>query len=389
MFGINKEKWEELNGLNTASEIYQQPDLWLEVLSIIESNKDEIDKFMNKNLNKKGVRIIFSGAGTSAYVGEIVAPYLDREKKHSYQAIGTTDIVANPTTYLEKDIPTIMVSFARSGNSPESVATYELANEIVDDISHVFITCNAEGKLADISKTDDNILLLLMPEESNDKGFAMTSSFSCMTLTAGLIFDMENIESNKKQVVEMETIAKDVLNEGYKNLETLLDYDYERIVYLGSDSLYGLAKESALKLLELTRGQIIAHSETVLGFRHGPKSIVNDHTLIFVYISEDDYSRKYDLDILNELYHDIGDHKVISISKQANSELEERSHHQLSLMGSNSNIENQILLSLLYALYAQVFSLLASVKSGVQPDNPNPSGSVNRVVQGVIIHQYK
>lgn len=389
MFGINKERWEELNGWNTSSEIYQQPDLWLEVLSTIQSNEDEINKFMEKNLNEERVRVIFTGAGTSAYVGEIVAPYLDREKKHSYEAIGTTDIVANPTTYLGKDIPTIMVSFARSGNSPESVATYELANELVDDISHVFITCNAEGKLADISKTDDNILLLLMPEQSNDKGFAMTSSFSCMTLTAALIFDMENIENNEKQVVEMETIAKDILNEGYKNLEKLLDYDYERIVYLGSDSLYGLAKESALKLLELTRGQIIAHSETVLGFRHGPKSIVNDDTLVFVYISEDDYSRKYDLDILNELYHDIGDHKVISISKQVNSELEERSHHQLLLTEVNSNIKNQVLVSLLYVLYAQVFSLLASVKSGVEPDNPNPSGSVNRVVQGVIIHQYK
>lgn len=388
MFGFDKESWKELNGFNTAKEIYNQPNLWIETLKIIESNKDKIANFMKDKMSKENIRVIFTGAGTSAYVGDIIVPYLNKEKEYMYEAIATTDIVANPEVYLKKDIPTIMVSFARSGNSPESVASYNLANKLVDNISHIFITCNAKGKLAEISKNKENVLLLLMPEESNDKGFAMTSSFSCMALASLLIFDMENFENNKEQIYKMETIGKHILEVGHEELKDLLNLDYERIVYLGSSSFYGLSKESALKLLELTRGQIVSHSETVLGFRHGPKSIVNDKTLIFIYISQNEYSRKYDIDLLNEIYHDVGEHKVISISTMPCKEIEKISDYHLFLSKDDNNIKNEGFISLLYVLYAQIFALLSSIKTKVEPDNPNPSGLVNRVVKGVIIHNY-
>lgn len=389
MFGITECKWKEKGGINTAREIYQQPELWLETLSIIESNKATIENFMKNRIDKERIRVIFSGAGTSAYIGDVLVPYLNKNKEYIYEAIPTTDIVTNPQMYFKKDIPTILVSFARSGNSPESVATYNLANQLVDDISHIFITCNQEGELARISKNNENVLLLLMPEKSNDKGFAMTSSFSCMTLAALLIFDMENFENNKKKVMEMANIGKDILDNGYKELGKLLDCDFERVVYLGSGSLYGLSKESGLKLLELTRGQIISHSETVLGFRHGPKSIVDDNTLIFIYISDDPYTRKYDLDLLKEIYHDIGEHKVIAISNNYYEEIENISNHYLYLSRNGNSIDNTGFITLLYALYAQTFSLLSSVKTEIEPDNPSPSGLVNRVVKGVTIYNYK
>lgn len=388
MFGITENKWKEKGGINTAGEIYQQPELWLETVNIIESNKATVENFMKDRMDKERIRVIFSGAGTSAYIGDIVVPYLNGNKEYIYEAIPTTDIVTNPQMYFKKDIPTILVSFARSGNSPESVATYNLANQLVDDISHIFITCNQEGELARISKNNENVLLLLMPEKSNDKGFAMTSSFSCMTLAALLIFDMENFENNKKKVTEMANVGKDILDNGYKELEKLLDYDFERVVYLGSGSLYGLSKESALKLLELTSGKIISHSETVLGFRHGPKSIVNDNTLIFIYTSEDEYSRKYDLDIVREIYEDFGDHKVIAISQTYDEELEKYSDSYLFLSTKKKELKHDVYSAIAYVLYAQIFALLMSIKLGIEPDNPSPSGIVNRVVKGVIIYDY-
>lgn len=388
MFGLNEKEWRNLNGLNTATEIYQQPELWLETLKIIEDNKDNIIRFINERLKKENVKIIFTGAGTSAYVGETAVPYLNKKKDNTYEAIPTTDIVANPESYLKKNIPTLLVSFARSGNSPESVAAYELADKLVDDISHVFITCNPDGKLAEISRGKENVLLLLMPEKSNDLGFAMTSSFSCMTLAASLIFDLENFEENKKQVFEMASIAKCILDDKCGELKKILDYDCKRIVYLGSGSFYGISKESALKLLELTRGQIISHSESVLGFRHGPKSIVNDNTLIMLYCSIDEYAKKYDMDLLNEIYNDIGEHKLISVTKDYDEKISEISDYQLYLCKDSIQINNEVFISLLYVLYAQVFALLYSVKTEIEPDNPSPSGLVNRVVKGVTIYDY-
>lgn len=388
MFGFDKDKWIELNGYNTASEIYRQPKLWLETVKIIESSKDSINRFMKERLDKDKLRVIFTGAGTSAYVGEIVISRLNKEGKYIYEAIPTTHIVADPEAYFKKDIPTILVSFARSGNSPESVAAYNLANKLIDDISHVFITCNKRGKLVNISKHDKNVLLLLMPEESNDKGFAMTSSFSCMTLAASLIFDIANFDTNKEKVNQMVSTGRNVLDEGYNELNQILNYDYSRVVYLGSGSFYGLAKESALKLLELTRGKIISLSESVLGFRHGPKSIVDDNTLIFVFVSGDPYTRKYDLDLLNEICQDGGRHKVIAISGNYYKDIENSCHHYISLNKGKNDIDNTAFTFLLFALYAQVFALLSSVKTKIEPDNPSPGGLVNRVVKGVIIHEY-
>lgn len=389
MLGLDIEKWKQLNGLNTAMEIFQQPEMWLEVFNGINSNKDEIKRFIDKNLNKEKIRVIFSGAGTSSYIGEILISQLNRGEKDIYQAVATTDIVTNPGLYFKKQIPTLLVSFARSGNSPESVATYNLANDLIEDISHVFITCNKDGELAQISKSKDNILLLLMPEESNDKGFAMTSSFSSMLLAALLIFDLDGLEDHKKQVIEMIDTGREVLETKNEELNILLDYDFERVVYLGSGSYHGLAKESSLKLLELTRGQIFSLSETPLGFRHGPKSILDNKTLILIFISEDNYTRKYDLDLLNEIYHDEGKHKTISISTKYSEEIEKISDHHIYLTKGKDDISNEGFISLLYALYAQIFALKTSVKVKVEPDNPNPSGLVNRVVQGVTIYKYK
>ena len=389
MFGLSVDNWKKMNGFNTAKEIYQQPEIWSECLATIEKQKTIIEKFINENLNKNNIRVIFSGAGTSAYIGDIITPELNSKKNYIFESIPTTDIVANPQDYLKKDIPTLLVSFARSGNSPESIAAYDLANVLIDDVNHIIITCNEEGELINISKNDEKVLHLIMPEESNDKGFAMTSSFSCMTLVASLIFDMECFEKNKTQIFKMIDLGRDILENKYMNVDQLLDIDFERVVYLGSGSLYGLSKESGLKLLELTRGKVITLSETPLGFRHGPKSMLNDRTLVFIYISDDEYSRKYELDLLNELYNDKGAHRVISIASKYREEIEIASDYNFYLTDDENDIKNKSLLSLLYILYAQIFALKSSVKLKVEPDNPNPYGLVNRVVKGVTIYNYK
>ena len=100
----------------------------------------------------------------------------------------------------QKDFPTLLVSFARSGNSPESVASVQLAEQIVSDLYQITITCAKDGKLAKQAVNNDKNLLLLMPEKSNDHGFAMTGSYTCMALTALLVFDSISTEEKSKIV---------------------------------------------------------------------------------------------------------------------------------------------------------------------------------------------
>ena len=98
--------------------------------------------------------------------------------------MSTTDIVADPRGCFAEDLPTLLVSFARSGDSPESVAATELAEQCLSEVHHLVITCNEQGQLAREHSGRTTSYVLLMPPESNDRGFAMTSSFTGMTLAA-------------------------------------------------------------------------------------------------------------------------------------------------------------------------------------------------------------
>ncbi len=65
------------NAYYTAKEINQQPRLWLETVNILEEKRDEIQAYIQKKITP-GTRIILTGAGTSAYVGDTSATYLSK-----------------------------------------------------------------------------------------------------------------------------------------------------------------------------------------------------------------------------------------------------------------------------------------------------------------------
>ncbi|MTK12905.1 MAG: SIS domain-containing protein [Clostridiaceae bacterium] len=388
LFNIDVNELKKVGGYYTAKEVYHQPKLWRETLDIINLNKEQISVFINEKLNKDSVRIILTGAGTSAYVGDIAAPYLSRILGVRVEAIATTDIVSNPEDFLKKDTPTILVSFARSGNSPESVATYDLAEQLVNYINQIIITCYIDGALAKKAQGNNNYLVILMPEESNDQSFAMTSSFSCMLLTTLIIFDMKNLNKNTVTIENIITNANKILETEVGEILNLVKLGCDRVVYLGSSALNGLSKEASLKNLELTSGKVNSTSESVLGFRHGPKSIVNEKTLVFVFVSNDEYTRKYDIDLLREIYNDKGNHKVVAITYNKDTEIDKIADKVFIANSEQHEVISDAFGALDFVLYAQMFALFYSLELGISPDNPRPDGTVNRVVKGVTIHQY-
>jgi tagatose-6-phosphate ketose/aldose isomerase len=154
-------------------------------------------------------------------------------------------------------------------------------------------------------------------------------------------------------------------------------------VYLGSNELRGLASEAALKLLELTDGNVVALADSTLGFRHGPKTVIDDKTLVVVMVSNDAYARAYDLDLLAELRRDKRAGAIIALSAREEG-LAEGDNVVYDLLREHSDLE----LAFVHILVAQSFALLQSLALGLTPDRPNAAGVVNRVVQGVIIHPW-
>lgn len=387
MFSKTDAELEKLGAKITTREIEQQPELWQQTWSIYQNNKTKITDFLNQINQKWGkVRVIFTGAGTSAYVGNTIMPYLQKNgdrKKYDFEAIDTTKIVSTPEDYLAKDTPTILVSFARSGNSPESVATVELAKKLVTNLYQIAITCAPEGHLAQDLEGDPTGLVLLMPAKSLDQGFAMTGSFSCMSLMALLVFDTLADENKEHIVSQIAQMGKSVI-EREDEIQSLVDIDFNRITYIGSGCLGGLAEETRLKILELTAGEVAALFDTSMGLRHGPKSFLDKKTIVFDFVSNNTYTRQYDLDILNE----IRDDQIVPLVMAVGQEKEGQDFSGKSFMFAEKKLLPDAYLALPDVMFGQTIALLTSIKVNNKPDTPSPTGTVNRVVKGVTIHEF-
>ena len=386
MLDYTKEDLIELGAEITTREIYQQPQVWQTAFENYKAQADEIAAFLN-NIDEKYdyIKVILTGAGTSAYVGETLLPYFRKiydERKWNFNAIATTDVVANPLAYLHKEVPTILVSFARSGNSPESVAAVDLAKDIVEELYQITITCAAEGKLAQQAHGDERNLLLLQPSPSNDAGFAMTSSFTSMMLTALLVFDKADLAAKAEKVSALMTLSQEVLDSA-EAIQKMVSLDYNRVIYLGAGHFFGLAHEAQLKILELTAGQVATMYESPVGFRHGPKSLVNEKTVVVVFGSTDSYTKLYDLDLVREVAGDEIARKVILLTDQ-----KEDLENVEQVIFSSQQLADDVYRVFPYIVYGQLFALLTALKVNNRPDTPSPTGTVNRVVQGVIIHSF-
>ncbi len=370
---------EAAGGIWTAREIAQQPALWTKVAQDVMRDAPAWRAFLEPLLARPDLRIVLTGAGTSAFVGECLAPALKRRTQRRVDAVATTDLVGSPDTWLEPGVPTLLVSFARSGNSPESVAAVAIAEKGVADCHHLIVTCNAEGSLYRQRQRLRHAHALLLPDETNDRGFAMTSSFTGMMLAASLGFDL----APQDALADIAACATGVLETRLPLLENLARSRFERVVYLGSDAFKGLAREAALKTLELSDGKVVALAETPLGFRHGPKTIVNARTLVMVLLGNDPYTRRYDLDLLNELRSDGVAGKVLALTTRAL----DVPHPDDILLSSSAEVSD-LGLCLPYVVFAQTFAFQQSLALGLRPDVPNAGGTVSRVVRGVTIYPW-
>ena len=380
--GISPGQLEQAGGYWTAREISQQPATWTKVQRIAESGSAALAAFLEPLLKRKEMRIVLTGAGTSAFVGECLAPAVTRRTGLRVDAVATTDLVGSPRTWLPPATPTLLVSFARSGNSPESVAALVLAEQAVEECHHLIVTCNKEGALYRQAQSVRNSHVILLPEEANDRGFAMTSSFSGMLLAAALAFDL--LDSDAHAPVKLARWADETLAALIDSIETLAHTGFERVVYLGSNELRGLAREAALKMLELSDGKIVAVAETPLGFRHGPKTIVNRKTLVVLLHCHDPYTRRYETDLLNELRGDGIAGRIIALTGDAI----RGSRHPDDLVLPGVAAASDLQLCFPYAVFVQTLAFFQSLRLALRPDQPNAAGTVNRVVQGVSIYPW-
>ncbi|HLU88372.1 MAG TPA: SIS domain-containing protein [Cyclobacteriaceae bacterium] len=383
--GIPLSELEKAGGEHTGREIQQQPRLWQDTFDGLSGQQAALASFLANVYAEENLRIILSGAGTSAFIGDILrAPFQKNTGKNTW-AIATTDLVSHPKLYFEREIPTLLVSFARSGNSPESIAAVNMANDICERIFHLIITCNPAGKLATQTHAEGTTHIIHMPPEADDKSLAMTGSFSCMLLTGLLLSRINQLDNLRSQVKRLAEYGRHIIDNYSGKLRELAKLDFNRAVFLGSGPLQGTARESQLKLQELTDGKVICKFDSFLGFRHGPKVVINSSTLMVYLFSNDDYALQYEADLVNAINAGEKGIAQIGISESASPELP--LDLSITMAGDKGKIDEEFL-SICSVIPAQMLGFFKSLELGLQPDSPSANKTITRVVEGVTIYPF-
>ncbi len=367
---------------NTYKEILQQPRVWKEAYNVIISRKDEIKSFLDRFVGQ-GYNIILTGAGTSAYIGDALETALHKTSFKGARALATTDIITYPDFYFDSQNKVLLVSFARSGNSPESVGAVKTVEKYVENVAHIIITCNAGGELAKMK--GDNVLTILLPPETNDLSLAMTSSYSTMYLACSMIANIDALESQKWMIDTLATCVQEAIGRSEESIKALAQKSFKRAVFLGSGTLRGVAEESSLKLQELTDGQIMCTHDSFLGFRHGPKALVNDKALLVYLVSPEERVNRYELDLVRQIKAGMGAQSYALVCRNIPEGLD------VSYM--DACIETRLpdafpgyYGGVAYVFFAQLLGFYKSLYYGLNPDSPSVSGNISRVVEGVTLY---
>jgi len=375
---------------HTPKEIESQPKVWMNNFDMLRSREEEIRSFVEPRiLQNRCVRIILSGAGTSNFIGLSVENLLRKKWQVNVETRATTDIVTSWDSIFLKDADTTLISFARSGNSPESVGTFLLANKFLEKINHIIVTCNKQGKLARMAANDENVLLLLSPEEANDKGLAMTASFTTMVSTAQFLAYIQDLNEYEEIIRGLSKATENLFKEYSNLLKEISDLDFKRAFFLGSGALYGCAVESGLKLQEMTAGMIICKYDSFMGFRHGPEVAVNDESLVVFYVSTDPFVRRYELDLIEDMHRKRLGMMKIAVCNRSDEKIAKHVDHIIEFDPQEEFKIPDLCRPIMDVTVAQMLALFKSLNLGLKPDNPSETGVITRVVKGVKIYDYE
>jgi tagatose-6-phosphate ketose/aldose isomerase len=374
--------------VHTPREIAQQPATWLATYETFLKRQAQILDFLQpaRIIGDAQSRptVFLVGAGTSDYVGRSLAQLLRRCWHCEVLAVPSTDLLTHAEEWLVPGRPYLWISFSRSGESPEGVAVVERALRNHPSVDHLIVTCNAQSKMFAIAGRSTRVLAIALPEQVNDRGLAMTSSFSNMVIFGQCLAHIESTDAYGEIVRRLVDAGRTFLDLSAGVASELAEGDFKKACFIGSGALKAVATESALKLLELTAGKIQTMSESALGLRHGPMAALDQQTLLVAFLSGEQKVLHYEIDLLKEISAKRLVKTCEVVTAGSNSRLDSLAEHVLAHTDSRAIADDYR--PPLDIIFGQLLGLFFSMRRGLKPDCPSPSGAISRVVQNVSIH---
>jgi D-galactosamine 6-phosphate deaminase/isomerase len=370
---------------HTLREIAQQPVTWIETAAQVPAHLPLIDSILEESGVRQGRgALVLTGSGSSLYVGECLALPLQQALRAPVSAVASGQLLTHPDSSVPPVGPYLVVSLARSGNSPESAAALDL---LLDDprASHLILTCNGEGALATRYRNRPRVRVVVLDEKTNDKSLVMTSSFTNMVLAGWALGPRGVADGHSARARAVARAAVAVLQGSADGLARVARRGFSSAVYLGSGCRLGGARESSLKMLEMSDGRVSTLAESYLGLRHGPMSAVREDTVVVAFLSSNPVVRAYELDLLRELDRKkLGASRVIVGAAVPPGLAARPEDLVVDVTAAGALSDSDIVL--VDVLVGQVLAFFRCLGAGLRPDSPSTSGVINRVVESFAIH---
>jgi len=371
--------------VHTPVEIAQQPITWQATFDLFSEKRAEIADFLNSAgfgpAPSSAQSVFLVGAGTSDYIGRSLVHLLRKAWQCDVIAVPSTDLLIQADELLLPDHKYLWISFSRSGDSPEGVAVLEHALQRHPNVHHLVISCNANGRMLTAHAGDPRVLGICLDDAVNDRGLAMTSSFSNMVIFGQCLAHARDLSKYEPVLARLVQAGNNFLPMASDCAATLAKKTYTKACFVGSGPLRAVATESALKLLELTGGKVLTMSESALGLRHGPMAALDQDTLFVCFLSSRNAVQEYEKDLLNE----IGNKHLVRTRVAVGGSVEQNlSEHNLAPADPFTVADEYR--PALDVIFGQTLGLFFSLRHKLRPDCPSPNGAITRVVQDFHIH---
>jgi len=364
--------------LYTPAEILQQPATWQATWCLFLELRNELAQFLRVAHDQRWT-VLLIGAGTSDYIGRSLTGLLRQRWGTEVLAIPSTDLLAGRDELIIDGKNYLWISFSRSGDSPEGVAVLEQALSSCPNVKHLVISCNAKGRMVQLARDSRDAISVVLDDAVNDRSLAMTSSFTNMLLFGQALAHLWEPADYAATLERMTAAAEFLLEDGARLAHEIASQRNNLACFVGAGNLAGAAKESGLKLTELTGGHIVALSETTLGLRHGPMSALNHETVFTAFVAGNERQRRYDLDLLREIRTKDVVRTIVSVGAQ-----ESTADHSLYCEAFETIADGYR--PAVDVIFGQMLGLFSSIELGLKPDAPSPAGVISRVVPPFTIY---
>jgi len=343
---------------HTWNEIRSQAEVWKSVLSELQRSA-VVKEILQSSADR--TKWIFVGCGTSYYLAEAAALSWTLLTGLPARALPSSEVLLFPQMLRSEGAAVQAVAISRSGKTSETLRAAAILQQDLQ-IPAIGITCEVNSELEGVcAKT-------IALKACDEKSTVMTQSFTSMLLSLQFLAAQH---AGKELFIEelsdmAERFAPKIAGIAEKIETFVRKHVFEDFVFLGQGTLHGIAREAALKVMEMS----CSYSQFfhTLEFRHGPKAIVTPATCLMFFLS--DSGQQAEAEVLAEM-KELGG-TTIAVCNRAGAGIRASADLTLELKG-----DSELAWLAPFAVPGQLLGLFTGVKKGLNPDQPR---NLTRVV---------